>query len=187
MNKLSTTCNTLNTKPPCTLQKKKKIPFNFPIPHKPRNHYHMQIPKDDEEKKKKTHNHHTKKPNSTFRYQIKILNIYQTENKHATLIKEKLLKEINNSRTKLHKKKGKSFTYLFLGVCALCWWRLSALALALALALLCSAGPLLWKQRTERERVPNQNPNTLCFILWEGGFWFWSEWDFRYAQRQKSE
>lgn len=59
------------------------------------------------------------KPNPTFRFQIKILNTYQTENKHATLIKEKLLKEINNSRTKLHKKKGKSFTYLFLGVCAL--------------------------------------------------------------------
>ena len=186
MNKLSTTCNTLNTKPPCTLQKEKNtLQFSNPSQtQKPLSHAN---PKRWWGKKKKTHNHHTKKPNSTFRYRIKILNIYQTENKHATLIKEKLLKEINNSRTKLHKKKGKSFTYLFLGVCALCWWRLSALALALALALLCSAGPLLWKQRTERERVPNQNPNTLCFILWEGGFWFWSEWDFRYAQRQKSE
>ena len=40
-------------KTPMHIAKKKKIPFNFPIPHKPRNHYHMQIPKDDEEKKKK--------------------------------------------------------------------------------------------------------------------------------------
>lgn len=174
-------------KTPMHIAKRKKYPSIFQSLINPETIITCKSQKMMRKKKKKTHNHHTKKPNSTFRYQIKILNIYQTENKHATLIKEKLLKEINNSRTKLHKKKGKSFTYLFLGVCALCWWRLSALALALALALLCSAGPLLWKQRTERERVPNQNPNTLCFILWEGGFWFWSEWDFRYAQRQKSE
>ena len=79
----------------------------------------MQIPKDDEEKNPQSPPK-KKKPNPTFRYQIKILYTYQTENKHTTLIKEKLLKETNNSRTKPHKKKGKSFTYLFLGVCALC-------------------------------------------------------------------
>lgn len=107
-------------KTPMHIAKKKKYPSIFQSLTNPETIITCKSQKMMRKKKKKTHNHHTKKPNSTFRYQIKILNIYQTENKHATLIKEKLLKEINNSRTKLHKKKGKSFTYLFLGVCALC-------------------------------------------------------------------
>ena len=52
-----------------------------------------------------------------------MLSCYQTENKHATLIIEKIILKLFKKR-KFTKRKEKEFTYISLGVCALCFLNL---------------------------------------------------------------
>ena len=52
-----------------------------------------------------------------------MLSCYQIENKHATLIIEKIILKLFKKR-KFTKRKEKEFTYISLGVCALCFLNL---------------------------------------------------------------
>ena len=49
-----------------------------------------------------------------------MLSCYQTENKHATLFIEKIILKLFKNKN-FTKRKEKEFTYISLGVCALCF------------------------------------------------------------------
>ena len=93
--------------------------------HKPRNRFTCKPQRM--EKKKRPHNQISNKDTNLFssqkRLKKRMLSCYQTENKHATFFVEKIILKLFKNKN-FTKRKEKEFTYISLGVCALCFLNL---------------------------------------------------------------